>query len=324
MNRSPFRMTLILSVLFLLVVVGSAVVLAQGEPASVDAAKCVPKTKEVVVFENPNYTGKCAKMKIGAYANPAAMKIANDSISSIKVGSLVRAVAFEHIDFAGDVSGFSVDNPNLATDPIGDNRISSMKVELKPKTGCNPRPNEIAVFEDANYGGQCMIHNAGNFRGAVEMGLPLDVISSVKVGNLMRVVFYRDEFFTGAAGAYTANDPWLGDDPIGNDTVSSFQVDLKAKAGNCKVKPTQVALFVDAQYKGQCIIKEIGEYRNPMGMGIAEDTITSFKIGSKVKLILYTSMGFTGDSAIFTTNVNNLATQPIGNDRTSSFKIVSR
>ena len=330
MNRFPLRITLVIGMFLLLVVLGSsAAVLAQDEPvpAAPDAA-CVPGLKEVVVFQNANYTGKCAKMKIGRYANPAAMKIANDTISSIKVGASVRAVAFENIDFGGDVSGFPADNPNLATDPdptpIGDNKISSMKVELKPKTGCNPRPNEIAVFEHESYGGQCIIHNVGNYRGAVEIGLPDNFISSVKVGNLLRVVFYRNENFEGITGVYTASDAALYYDDIGNDTVSSMRVDLKAKPQKCKAGPTQVAFFRDEQYKGPCVVKEIGEYPDPLAMGIDEDYITSFKVGAKVKVILYTWTDFGGDTAVFTRNINNLYYEPIGNDTISSFKIVSR
>ena len=316
--------------LLLLVVLGSsAAVLAQAEPApaAVDAA-CVPGPREVVVFQNANYGGKCAKMKIGRYANPAAMKIANDTISSIKVGTLARAVAFEDIDFAGDVSGFPADNPNLATDPdptpIGDNRISSMKVELKPTTGCNPRSNEIAVFEDEGFQGQCIIHNAGNYRGSVEIGLPDNFISSVKVGSLLRVVFYRNESFTGISGVYMASDEALYYDDIGNDTVTSMRVDLKAKAQKCKAGPTQVAFYKDEQYKGQCVVKDIGEYPDALAIGLDDDFITSFKVGSKVKVILYTQTGFAGDTAIYTKNINNLYYEPIGNDTISSLKIVSR
>lgn len=330
MNRFPFRITLVIGMFLLLGVLGSsAAVLAQDEPApaAVDAA-CVPGAKEVVVFQNVNYGGKCAKMKIGRFATPAAMKIANDTISSIKVGSAVRAVAFEDVDFEGDVSGFNSDNANLATDPdpdpIGDNNISSMKVELKPTTGCNPRPNEIAVFEDANYGGQCMLHNVGNYRASVEMGLPEDVISSVKVGNLLRVVFYRNDYFNGTTGVYTANDNSLLGDDIGNDTVSSFRVDLKAKAQKCKAGPTQVAFFEHDQYKGRCVVKDIGTYPNALTMGIDEDFITSLRIGGRVKVIVYTWTDFGGDTATYTTNISNLYYEPIGNDTISSVKIVSR
>lgn len=111
---------------------------------------------------------------------------------------------------------------------------------------------------------------------------------------------------------------------IANDTVSSMRVDLKAKPQKCKAGPTQVAFYEHEQYKGQCVVKEIGTYPNALAMGINQDFITSFKVGAKVKVILYTWTDFGGDTATYQTNINNLVYQPIGNDTISSFKIVSR
>ena len=113
-------------------------------------------------------------------------------------------------------------------------------------------------------------------------------------------------------------------DDIGNDTVTSMRVDLKAKAQKCKAGPTQVAFYKDEQYKGQCVVKDIGEYPDALAIGLDDDFITSFKVGSKVKVILYTQTGFAGDTAIYTKNINNLYYEPIGNDTISSLKIVSR
>ena len=326
MNRFPTRITLVIGMLMLLVVLGSsAAVLAQDEPApaAVDAA-CVPKLKEVVVFFDAAYAGKCAKLKIGAYPNAAAIKMPDDSITSFKVGAAVRVVLFRDKDYNGMSAAYPADINNLYYEPIGNDTVSSIRVEMKPTTGCNPRPNEIAVFEDEGFQGQCIIHNAGNFRDAVAIGLPDDFISSVKVGNLLRVVFYRNEDFTGISGVYNANDEALYYDDIGNDTVSSMRVDLKPKAQKCKAGPRQVAFYEHAQYKGRCVVKEIGEYPDPLAMGIDEDYITSFKVGSKVKVILYTWTDFGGDTAVFTRNINNVYYEPIGNDTISSFKIVSR
>lgn len=323
MNRFPFRITLVISMFLLLLVLGnSALVLAQDNAAP-DAA-CVPTSKEVVVFLHEAYAGKCAKLKIGAYAKAAAFKMPDDSITSFKVGSAVRIVLFRDKDFGGFSAAYLNDIPNLYYEPIANDTVSSIRVEMKPTTGCNPRPNEIAVFEDEGFQGQCIIHNAGNFSDEVEIGLPDNFISSVKVGNLLRVVFYRNQDFTGITGVYTANDDALYYDDIGNDSVSSMRVDLKQKAQKCKAGPTQVAFYEHDQFKGRCVTKEIGDYPNALAMGIDEDFITSFKVGSKVKVVLYTWADFGGDTATYTKSINNLYYEPIGNDTISSVRVMSR
>lgn len=326
MNRFPIRVALIAGLLMLFVLLGSQVaVQAQTEPvpAAVEAA-CIPKAKEVVLFEHINYGGKCTKLKIGRYPTPALMHMADNSVTSLKVGTAVRAVLFRDVDYGGMSAAFTTNIPNLNAEPIGHDNLSSLRVEMRPKTGCVPRGNEIAVFEHENYGGECMLHNVGNFSDPLEIGLPDDFISSVKVGNLLRLVLYRDEDFGGISGVYMSDDAALYYDDIGNDKVSSMRVDLKPRAKGCKAGPTQVAFYKDAQYKGQCVVKEIGTYPDAVAIGLDDDIITAFKVGSKVKVILYTGTNFTGFSATYQVNINNLYYQPIGNDTVSSFKIVSR
>ena len=325
MNRFPIRITLLVSMLLLLVVLGSATVLAQDEPApaAVDAA-CVPSAKEVVVFLDEVYGNKCAKLKIGAYPKATAFKMPDDSITSFKVGAAVRIVLFRDKDYGGFSAAYLNDIPNLYYEPIANDTVSSIRVEMKPTTGCNPRPNEIAVFEDESYGGQCILHNVGNFSNALEIGLPDEFISSVKVGNLLRLVLYREPNFNGITDIYTASDAALYYDTIGKEKVSSMRVELKPKATGCKPKPTEVAFFEHDLYKGRCVIKQIGSYPAAYEMGLPNDLITSMKVGAKVKVVLYTWDNFGGDTATYTKNITNFYYEPIGNDTISSVRIMSR
>ena len=326
MKRFPLRMTFVIGMFLLLVVLGSsAAVLAQDEPApaAVDAA-CVPVAKEVVVFLDEGYAGKCAKLKIGTYPTAALFKMPDNSITSFKVGSAVRVVLFQNKDFGGFSAAYANNISNLGYEPIGNDTVSSIRVEMRPSTGCSVRGNEIAVFEDENFEGECIIHNVGNFSNALEIGLPDNFISSVKVGNLLRLVLYRNGGFTGITDIYNANDNALFYDTIGNDTVSSMRVEWKPKGAGCKPKPTEVAFFIDANYKGQCIIKQIGSYTDAYEIGLTEDMISSLKVGNKVKVTLYTWTGFGGDTATFSRNVPYLGNEPIGNDTVSSLKIMTR
>src|SRR5262245_16046397 len=62
---------------------------------------------------------------------------------------------------------------------------------------CNPTPNQVAFFVDANFRGKCVIKGAGDYPNAGAIGLPNDSISSVKVGTNAQVVLCKDNDFKG-------------------------------------------------------------------------------------------------------------------------------
>ena len=59
---------------------------------------------------------------------------------------------------------------------------------------------------------------------------------------------------------------------------------IEPGGGGCNPNADQVALFVDPNYSGTCVIKGIGNYSNPGSVGIANDSVSSIKVGGNVKL----------------------------------------
>lgn len=51
----------------------------------------------------------------------------------------------------------------------------------------------------------------------------------------------------------------------------------------CTPSADQVALFVDIGYSGQCVVKSVGDYRNPGEIGLPNDSISSLRVGANVK-----------------------------------------
>ena len=89
-----------------------------------------PAETEIFVYADANFAGKCVKLgKIG-YQLPNMDKfgIPNDSISSIKVGSKVRAVVCEHNNYEGVCQTLLEDESNLEDADIGNDNISSIKI----------------------------------------------------------------------------------------------------------------------------------------------------------------------------------------------------
>ena len=88
-----------------------------------------PAETEIFVYADANFAGKCVKLgKIGEQL-PGMEKfgIPNDTISSIKVGSKVRALVCEHNDYKGKCQSVLVNASSLVNSYIGNDQISSIK-----------------------------------------------------------------------------------------------------------------------------------------------------------------------------------------------------
>jgi len=114
-----------------------------------------PSSNEIVLFENNDYGGACKHLGIGEYPNPGSLGFTNDSVSSIKVGSEVKGTLCKDDNFSGGCEEFTGDDSNLSDNSIGDNQVSSAKVESRPGY-------PVTLYKDPNYaGGGCAIIGAG-------------------------------------------------------------------------------------------------------------------------------------------------------------------
>ena len=188
--------------------------------------------------------------------------------------------------------------------------------------GCSPGADQIALFVDANYSGQCVTKGIGSYSNPAALGLPNDSISSIKVGSNVKATLCRDDNYSGTCESFTDNDGDLTDSGIGNDQVSSAKVE--SRGGACAPSADQIALFVDANYSGQCVIKGVGSYSNPSAIALPNDSISSIKVGSNVKATLCRDDGYVGGCETFSSDDNDLTNNSIGNDQVSSAKVEPR
>ncbi len=104
---------------------------------------CTPGRDEVAVYEGANYQGRCVVKGIGRYDTATAFApLPDDSASSIRVGDNVEAVLASGTVLGGDRERFSAadadfsDNgPIPGEELIGDNRMSSFKVQVRGSHG---------------------------------------------------------------------------------------------------------------------------------------------------------------------------------------------
>jgi len=92
---------------------------------------------------------------------------------------------------------------------------------------CNPGANQIALFVDGDYRGQCVVKGVGQYPNPSAIGLPNDQISSIKVGSDVRATLCQDDNYQGVCEVFLGDDPNLTDNSIGNDTVSSVKVESR-------------------------------------------------------------------------------------------------
>lgn len=99
-----------------------------------------PNNDQIGLYEHADYCGAYKILGIGEYPNPGAIGLANDSISSVKVGSNVKALLCKHDGFQ-DCEEFLNNDPNLSDNPVGNDSVSSVKVQPRTTTCPVPSPS---------------------------------------------------------------------------------------------------------------------------------------------------------------------------------------
>lgn len=209
-------------------------------------ANCEPEPHQVSVFQHSHYGGICSTLNIGEYRNAAALRIPNDSISSIRVGSRVQFRACEHahghVDshlpftdapearcqlFTGDIS-------DLNGSRIGNDTISSAKVERRARppvthTGnCSPGddPYAVAIYRHSDLQGTCKILRLGSYPNSSQLGFRNDSISSIEFhpDSNVTLLACQHSNFGGRCETFSHTTLNLHSSEVGNDEISSIQV----------------------------------------------------------------------------------------------------
>lgn len=103
----------------------------QVQLANPGPTSCNPSADQVAFFEHANYAGRCSTVNIGAYSDPAGIGYDHDITSSLRVGSNVRVTVFEHPDYGGRSETFTGDDANLTDNAIGNDSVSSARIERR-------------------------------------------------------------------------------------------------------------------------------------------------------------------------------------------------
>ncbi len=95
----------------------------------------------------------------------------------------------------------------------------------------------------------------------------------------------------------------------------------RAVLSNCNPSLDQVALFLDINYGGLCILQSAGDYANARSIGLPNKSISSIKVGAHAQIVLCRDDNYQSYCETFTADSPNLTDNGIGNDQASSAKI---
>jgi Vacuolar protein sorting-associated protein 62/Beta/Gamma crystallin len=252
----------------------------------------------VTVYKDSNYGGSSRELGVGRY-NTSDLGIGNDELSSLKVGSGLKATLYKDADFSGSVMICVQDTPDVGKNVT--DQISSIVVEEYSSPG-------VIVYADSNYQGWSQELAVGSYDKA-SLTIGNDKLSSIIVPSGYVVTVYEDSGFSGKSMTLTSSAVDLGNV---NDEVSSLVIAPATTA-------TGVIIYGDSAYGGWNKELAVGSY-NLSDLGIGNDTLSSLKVPTGYKVTLYRDSNFGGDSMIAVADMSSLDAFGF-NDLTSSIKV---
>lgn len=97
-----------------------------------------------------------------------------------------------------------------------------------PPPACVPGASQIALFDQRDFRGECILLGAGNYSTSSSLGsLGDNSVVSIQVGANVQATLYQESGLVGRAETFLANDSNLSDNRIGQKTVSSLRVQTR-------------------------------------------------------------------------------------------------
>ncbi|MGH6823553.1 MAG: hypothetical protein ACREC4_08705, partial [Methylocella sp.] len=195
----------------------------------------------------------------------------------------------------------------LNNDRVGNDQVSSAKVQRRGVTQCQPAANQASFFMDADFLGSCVVRNIGDYPTSESIGLPNDSISSVRVGNNAQVEVCTDVQYRGDCILLTADTKFLNSDRVPNDSVTALKVQARGTR-DCPPGANQASFFMHAGFLAPCVSLGIGDYKDHTQIGLDDKSISSLQLG-RVQACICTGENFgtqcskyTSDSALIAEN----------------------
>lgn len=190
---------------------------------------------------------------------------ASDDIAVTRIQPIVRGLdgqwreigtAFTTSPFVGEIDLCTLGLPNgpvdvafyawdyegnRSPDPLGVRTVLNRSNCAPPPPACSITSSQVALFSQPNYQGTCVVLGVGSYSDAGSFGSVSDnAAASILVGSNVRALLYDLPNYEGRTEALEANDPDLGDNPLGSGRLSSLKVQARSTV------PTSPSLITPA------------------------------------------------------------------------------
>ena len=116
-----------------------------------------------------------------------------------------------------------------------------------PPLACIPGDNQVALFTETDYFGDCLVFGIGNYPDSSFLGkIGNNNIDSILVGSNVLATLYLNDNYAGRGDTFDQNDSSLNDNLVQNDQVSSFKVSARNQSPSAPttlVAPLNEAIF---------------------------------------------------------------------------------
>jgi len=291
-----------------------------GPSASAWAA-CEPTADQASFYTDANFRGSCVVRSLGDYPTSEAIGLRNDSISSLRVGANAQVIVCKDVQFRGDCILLDHDVSFLNDRRVGNDAVTSLKVQALGTNQCPPGPNQVSFYTNADFLGQCVTRGLGDYPTAGSIGLPNDSISSIRVGSGAQVFVCADDKFRGRCEVLTGSQVNLRASSVGNDQITSLKVQPIGTPPPCFPGPQQAAVYVHDNFSGACRLLSVGDFPTAVSIGLPNDSISSIRVGPGTDMHVCEHDFYGGTCLVLTTDSPFLGNTAVGNDSVTSVRV---
>lgn len=138
------------------------------------------------------------------------------TVHTVEAGDTLFDIAQAYYGDGNQWSKVSAANGNIQPSSLQ----SGQQLQIPVVDSPNPNPENIIVYNDAQYRGASQALETGQYDWGQ---ISNDAISSLKIPVGMKVTLYSDTHFSGKSKTFTADTPYVGDDF--NDQTSSILIE---------------------------------------------------------------------------------------------------
>lgn len=255
---------------------------------------------KICLYTGTNYTGS----RFCGWYDPNGSKLQGisnsapgfepfiNSTASITLGKNIKATLYDYGGFSGPYKEFTASSPSLGDFNY---KVTSFTLEARYPNQEFDSNNEVCLYEHAYYKGAKRCFNAVNEYNNVASFSDRwwnDAVSSVKVGNNVRLRTFEHNDFKGKSKTYDKDNPFISEM---NDMISSLEVVTKSLD-----KELQVCLYEHAYYAGNEKCYHFIDRNINIGfLASLNDHFSSLKVGKALQLSTYEHSQYKGRQQIY-------------------------